>query len=533
MSDLLRMTGMYSGIDTESVIQSLVSAKQTKVTQLKNDQKKLQWKQEAWQDLNSKIYNLFSKTLSDLRFSASYKKKTTTSADPTKVTVVASEAAVNGTQTIKINKLAKSGYLTGAQLKEHTPTKENETKKWTVTDKLSELDSSLVGKKISITVGTGDEAKTKEIEITGDMTINKFVAELKGAGVNASFDENNQRFFVSSTGTGSSKEFSFTDNDGVLASLGLDENATYANGSKAVRIKAQDAEIELNDAVFTSDTNTFNVNGLTLNVTGETSDEITIVTTTDYDGIYETIKDFFSEYNELINEMDKLYNADSARKYDMLTDEEKEAMSEEEVEQWEDKIKGALLRKDSQLSSVFNGMINTMMNGFLTTSDLSEEEKNAMTASEYAEWKKEHTKYLSDYGIGTLNYFEAKDNERHAYHINGDADDEETAEEEDKLKAAIAADPDGTAEFFANLCKALYTKLDEQMARTEYSSIYKVYNDKQMQTEYDDYTKRISEAEEKLNDYEDKWYKKFSAMETALAKLQSNSSAVTSMLGGN
>ena len=38
MSDLLRMTGMYSGMDTESIIQQLVSAKATKVTNLKNDQ---------------------------------------------------------------------------------------------------------------------------------------------------------------------------------------------------------------------------------------------------------------------------------------------------------------------------------------------------------------------------------------------------------------------------------------------------------------------------------------------------------------
>ena len=43
----------------------------------------------------------------------------------------------------------------------------------------------------------------------------------------------------------------------------------------------------------------------------------------------------------------------------------------------------------------------------------------------------------------------------------------------------------------------------------------------------------IENLEEKLNDYEDKWYKKFSAMETALAKMQSNSSAVASLLGGS
>ncbi len=64
-----------------------------------------------------------------------------------------------------------------------------------------------------------------------------------------------------------------------------------------------------------------------------------------------------------------------------------------------------------------------------------------------------------------------------------------------------------------------------------YSSVYKVYNDKQMKTEYDSYSKKIKKAEKELSDYEDKWYKKFSAMEVALSKLQSNTNAVTSMLG--
>ena len=45
-----------------------------------------------------------------------------------------------------------------------------------------------------------------------------------------------------------------------------------------------------------------------------------------------------------MNEMNKLYGADSARKYDMLSDEQKESMSEEEVEKWEDTIKGSLLK---------------------------------------------------------------------------------------------------------------------------------------------------------------------------------------------
>lgn len=122
MSDLLRMTGMYSGMDTESIVSQLVKTKSTKVTNLKNEQKKLEWKQTAWQDLNSKIYNMYSKTLSNLRLTSAYSKKSTVSSDSTKATVVASEGAVNGTQTLQVNKLAKSGYLTGAKLDGKTTT---------------------------------------------------------------------------------------------------------------------------------------------------------------------------------------------------------------------------------------------------------------------------------------------------------------------------------------------------------------------------------------------------------------------------
>lgn len=548
MSDLLRMTGMYSGMDTESIVSQLVKTKSTKVTNLKNEQKKLEWKQTAWQDLNSKIYNMYSKTLSNLRLTSAYSKKSTVSSDSTKATVVASEGAVNGTQTLKVNKLAKSGYLTGAKLDGKTTTTTGTDGKdvtkvvnWETTDKLSEIDSNLTGKTISITTGSGTDAKATDIEITADMTINDLVAKFKDAGVNASFDTTNQRFFINSTGTGSAKNFTLTSDDSTaLASLGLDPNTTYTdiNGSKnsCVKIEGQDAEIVLNGATFVSDSNTFSINGLTINTLGVTDEEISLVTSTDYDGIYNTIKDFLTEYNDLINKMDKLYNADSARKYDMLTDDEKDSMTDDEVEQWEDKIKSALLRKDNSLYNVMNTLTTTMMDGYYEN-NLSDKQKKNMSASEISAWYKENggkKHYLSDYGIGTLSYFEAQDNEHHAYHINGDADDEFTSTKEDKLKVAIAEDPEGTANFFATLCKTLYSKLDETMSEsTEYSSIYKVYNDKQLKKDYKDYTTKISDAEDELNDYEDRWYNKFSKMEVALSKLQSQTSSISSMLGSN
>jgi len=290
--------------------------------------------------------------------------------------------------------------------------------------------------------------------------------------------------------------------------------ADFEGEDAAQRTKGSDALIYLNGAKFESTTNNFEINGLTITVNGTTADgeEITITTEEDTDGIYDMIKKFIKEYNEVIKEMDKLYNADSAEDYEPLTDDEKSAMSEDAIEKWEKKIKDSLLRKDSTLSSVASAM-KMVMSSAVTMSDGSK-------------------MYLNQFGIETLSYFTAADNEKSVLHIDGDPDDTNSSGNADKLKSMIASDSDTVVEFFTNLSRNLYSKIGDLMKRTEYSSAYTVYNDKSMKTEYNEYSTEIKELEEKLADYEDKWYAKFSAMETALAKMQSNMSAVTSLLGG-
>ena len=95
----------------------------------------------------------------------------------------------------------------------------------------------------------------------------------------------------------------------------------------------------------------------------------------------------------------------------------------------------------------------------------------------------------------------------------------------------ITNEPKTVIDFFQQLNNSLYTKLTEKMGANSMRSIYKAYNDKQMKQEYDDYTSDIAEQEEKLKALQDKWYEKFSAMETALAKLSSKTSAIAGLLG--
>lgn len=524
----IRITGMNSGLDTESIIQELASARSIKVQSIQKAQTKLSWKIDAWKSLNTKIYSLYTDVLSDMRFSTAYAKKTTKVSNSNAVSVITGSNAVNGVQSLKIKQLAKAGYLTGAQVKNAD---ENNTEAITADTKLSDLgavasagieDSSVDTFKFDIRVGDGEK---KTLEFGADAKISDVVSALKAEGVNANFDEKNGRFFVSSTSTGEAYDFDITAVDGddkslsTLKSLGLyvdpnnkmnDKDGKY-DATLATKIDGANAKIVLNGATFESDDNSFEINGLTYNVLQVTGDEeVTISTENDTSGIYDMIKNFLTKYNELINEMDKLYNADSASKYEPLTDEEKDAMSEKEIETWENKIKDSLLRRDSTLGSVSSALKQIMMEGVEVGGKKM---------------------YLSDFGIETLSYFTAAENEKNAYHIDGDPDDANTKSNGDKLKTAIANDPDTVTEFFSALSKNLYDSLTKQMSSTDYSSAFTVYNDKEMKKELSDYDSKISDAQDKLNDYLDKWYAKFSKMETAMAKMQSKTDALINMLG--
>ena len=290
-------------------------------------------------------------------------------------------------------------------------------------------------------------------------------------------------------------------------SLSDEEKKKYAT-----KIDGQDAQITLNGVTYTNSKNTFEINGLTITAQQETTEPITLTTTEDTDGIYDMIKNFFTEYNKLINEMSSLYNAESSKGFDPLLSEEKAELADSEIEEWEKKIKDSILRRDSTLRDVSDAIKDVMMKGATVNGK---------------------TMYLSDFGINTLGFFKAADNEKSAYHINGDKDDSAVATEDDELRAWIASDPDTVTKFFAGLSENLHNELADKMKSVkDTSSAFTVYNDKTLKKEYDDYKDRIKKEETKLNDLMDKWYKKFSVMETALAKLQSKNNAVSGMFGG-
>lgn len=742
MSSGIRVSGMVSGLDTESLVTAMVATQTAKKEKLQKAQTKLQWKQDAFKSINTKVYGLYSK-ISNLRFSTAYNMKKTTVSDSTKATVTASSSAVNGTQKLTIEKLATSGYLTGAELKKGT----------TGSSTLADLGYTDGDTTLSVTVGT----TKKDIEVSSTTTIDDLVSKLKDAGVNASYDETNRRIFVSAKETGKDNDFAITssskaglnalnaaglcvssaadqanyeklasyakgttaetsdamleilknlksaydsntelslkeknlsakisysnakdavkqfsddnnsdedsqlllkllkvsgskysrvdadgnvvedydntsglptlddkitelakskglitettDADGkttedtskldtlrsnVKAVIAVDDNGVYTDDYKAgfyipedertaaekeladipnkraandaviadennsywdikdytgmgdtelraladkyadeimnaksvvdnnfkdipvsagaTRVDAEDAKITLNDAEFTSSSNVFNINGLTIKATGTTAagESLTISTDTDTQGLYDKIKDFLTEYNSIINELTSLYNADSAKGYEPLTDDEKSEMSDSEVEKWETKIKDAILRNDSTIGGVMTSMTTAMMQSYTV---------NGKTYS------------LSSLGIHTLGYLNSAKNEQYAYHIDGDEDDSNTSGNTDKLLDMITNNPEDVEEFMKQLTSGLYSALDAKMKSTTMSSAYTIYNDKQMTKDYNSYTTQIKNWETKIEDLENRYYKQFSNMEKQLAKMQSSTSSLSSLFG--
>lgn len=709
----IRMTGLTSGLDTESIVNQLMSAQRTKQTKVENKKQKLEWKQEIWKGLNTKIYGFYKDSLSKMKYSSNYSTKKASVSDSTKLTATASTKAAAGSYKVSVNSIASAQYVTSGKLSYKDSSGNTNTA--TTSTKLSDLGMSS-GTVLKLEVGD----KSSALEVKDDTTIKDFVNFCSNAGLNATFDEKQQRFFLSSKDSGEENSFSLSantyssegdtaitelndavglanlkssqktkynsivygsiasgtqisdddketlksiavssadadakskaiefyraslnktydisdeekekikkkydsdltlsgddrtkaiadaiekrkqsdieeklktdeyktkiseavtkgitaeevrkaglavnddsgvedpasiskytfektetrkenaenaiesavgkfntaiesgitsDNGSGLLKLGLsnfDGATSYKEGdlaSNMVLSKAADTEIVYNGATLTSNNTSIEVAGVTLNLLRTTAagESVNVTVSNDTSAVYDTIKEFITEYNSILKTMNTYYDAASASSYEVLTDEQKEAMSDDEVDKWNTKIKDSLLRRDSTLSSLISVMKTDMMGSYKAS--------NGKTYS------------LANLGISTSskNY-----NEGGLLHIKGDEDDDEFADSTNTLMKMLEEDPDTVKEVLSGLASNLYDSLNKKMSTSTMSSALTFYNDKEMASQLSDYKKEISNWESKLSDMEEKYYSQFSAMETALAKLQSQQNTLSSYLG--
>lgn len=650
----VRMTGLASGLDTESLVKQLSDAYQTKVDNAKKKQTKAEWKKEAWASLNTKLMDFYKGALNTFKSAGTYNSKLV-NGTLNGVKVTANSKAVSGNHKIQVKSTANAQMWTGHKINTGTYTASSYTAITDTSKKISELydkngysiqnalngssftvqnaeDGSKVdvninidenttvddllqdintqldgtGLKASMTQGrltftnetatetkdpaTGaatysggrslmitaanetsakalgltydasgkgmtvkskseisgnevntvsgsafayDKQVTADSKVTGSSklvdlgiaqgtsikvngteivvdrttTMDSLVSAMAKTGINASYDTNQGRFYLSSKNTGVENAFTVEADDATLAALGL--NLTDGEAGK---IDASDASLVYNGVEYTQATNSFNINGLTMDVSSVGGEQAFSVDT-DVDGIYDKVKSFVKEYNTLITEMNKLYDASSSRGYEPLTSDEKDAMTDEDIKNWENKIKGSLLRRDSTISTLLTSMRTTLNKSVeVTNSD--------GTTSRYA---------LSSFGIVTSDY-----TEKGQLHIQGNADDSDFASLDDKLKAAISDNPEALMKTLTTLGDEIYKNFQSSMKRVVgVRSSLTFYNDLEMDDDIKSYKEDVTSLQKKLQDEQDKYYKQFSSMETALTKLQSQQTYISQLFGGS
>ena len=241
----MRMTGLVSGMDTESMVKELVSASSEKVNKIKQKKQDVEWKKEIWSGLNTKIYNFYKTQLSAFKSVSNYKTKKATASDETKVTVKAGAGATNGTHSVSVEQTASSAYLTGdnIKIKGNSYTRYNDaglaTKFADMTD-ASGQSLNLTGQKISISDGT----KKVEYELGGTGTdgvaslseLNEKLAKNENfKGLSASIKDGKLTFTNTTAKTaddGSKSGTTYTvkaDALGINGTVGYDKDAAAGN----------------------------------------------------------------------------------------------------------------------------------------------------------------------------------------------------------------------------------------------------------------------------------------------------------------
>ena len=366
--------------------------------------------------------------------------------------------------------------------------------------------------------GTKIKVNGQEITIDQNTTLSSLATQMEQKGINANFDAGQGRFYLSSKTTGeefiveveharidgeSDEEYAArnaTLSKNSLAALGLDYST-----DKTGKIDAKQAKIEYNGVTYEQNSNTFNINGLTIQATAK-GDAQEFNIDIDVDGIYDKVKSFLKEYNSLLKEMSTYYNADSSRGYEPLTSDEKDAMSETEAKEYEDKIKNSLLRRDDNL--------NDLISNF----------RSAMNKSVNVDGKNYS---LSSFGISTGDW-----SERGLLHLDGDPDDSVSMGNPDKLKAAIMENPEAVMKTLSGIGSQLYDYMLKVQNSSSTRSYSNFFDDKAIDSEIKSRKEDVTKMQEKMDAEEDKYYKQFSAMETAMAKLQSQQSYLAGLFGG-
>lgn len=493
----LRISGLATGLDTEQIISDLMSAQRIPLDKMEQDKQVLEWQQEDYRSINSQLAT-FRESLFELKLQRTFNAKSAKSSNESVVEVTASNSALTGTTSITVAQLAEGAFKTSSSALG------------------SGEDLETLNTQLGLTGSISFSINGEDFTVNADNeSIDDLVSKINNAdiGVQASYDADLDRLFLSTTESGSEAKIEVTD--------GTDSAGTslFADAFKmdTTTVQGKDAQITLNGADLTMSTNEFTINGITYALTGVSATDsngspvsTTVSVASDTEAIFQTIMDFVDLYNETIAKINSELNEERYRDYDPLTDTEREELDEDQIEKWTEKAKSGLLKSDTILTGIV-GELRSDVYGFVDG-----------LSSDYDS--------LADLGITTGDY-----TEQGKLYVD-----------EEELRAAIEADPEAIQKLFTatsddgndkneGIAVRLYNDVlngisnitEKAGAETDYSLVDNSVIGKRIK----DIDERIEDYEDKLELIEERYWNQYTALEEAINTLNSQSSWLSSLLG--
>lgn len=493
-----RITGLASGMDIDDIVSKLMQTERAPLDKLKQKKQTLEWQRDSYREVNSKIKE-FQDYMSNnkLTYPSTFQSKTVTSSNESVLTATGTASAANSSSTIEVASLATAATYKANNYTGYT-----------------QGDYNLA---FNVFAPGETAAKTVNISVTSADTIDNVISKLNSSdlGVSAFKDkiwngtEYVETIAFSSKATGAGGSIQAADSatadfmSGQLGfSLGADNKITaYKEGTNA--------KVTINGFEMEKMTNNFTVNGVTYSIKNTTAatGPVTTSVSTDVDGIYNQIKEFVDKYNEMVESLNEKLREEKYRDYTPLTSEQKEAMSDKEIELWEEKAKSGLLKNDTSISTGTNQMRTDFY------SQVSADGK---------------TYQLTEFGITTSG----------AYQMRGHLEINE-----DKLKAKIQEDPQSVAALFisgsnssAYSDKGIMKRIGDTLKSTVKSIEAKAGNSTMGTNDYsigknlNTISTDITKMQDRLTTIENRYYTKFSAMDSAIQKMNEQSSYLSQLL---
>ncbi|MFT8313949.1 MAG: flagellar filament capping protein FliD [Clostridium sp.] len=549
---LLRITGMASGLDVDAMVKKMMIAEQSKIDKAKQDQQAIQWKQDAYQgiikdikDLQSSFFDTGSSDtniLSSTNFSPfTVSGVGTSTVDTSVATFTPGVGAQTGTYSIHVKQLAAGAGVSNTVYAPSTQT----TTKATLSTKLTDIGSLSGSIQLALKVGTSDVNVTLD-NTDGNSTLGDLVNAINNQGgglVKASFSELTGGFKLNTTTTGTSS--SLTINSGTTASL----SSILGEYTVGTVVHGQNADVTITPPGETSgvnvtnqSTNNFTIDGMNYNLSSLSSDPtnpssvVSVNVGSDTQKVYDKIKSFIDKYNTIVDEIQTKIDEKKDNNYQPLTDAQKSSMSDSQITAWETKAKVGILRNDDNLSK----LLNDLRTAFTT----------AVNNAGFS---------FGSYGSNSIGLDTSKTDYTKPAHIY--------IVDSSKLKAAISSSSDQILKMFTNVSAATDGETNYDSSTTQYKEdgiftrIKRIFENNAgntnvtlnsaILTKYANYqdnyslyggggnntlpdqlyqqTQLLKKLNTEFSDQQEKYYKQFSALETALTQLNSQQSMLSQL----